>query len=221
MELTDLNPIYWRLLELRPTFPGAPLIRIRPDWREDKPPSGPAAQLFRRHLTGARTMLDVGAGDRLWEPVLASLAPTARYFTADIDPLHRHDFADFLEVDRTFDAILMLELLEHLPLELGLQFLNHAVKLLEPGGALVIGTPNPAHAHQVWSADLSHIRPWPAHDLWAVCCVAGLTNVEVYRQMLRTPRRQFLAPLEIGLSRLLNLDPAYGLLVFAHKQHNS
>jgi hypothetical protein len=84
---------------------------------------------------------------------------------------------------------------------------------------LVIGTPNPRHAHQVWSADLTHIRPWPAHDLWSVCQVIGLEHVELYRQMLITPKRRLAAPLQIALSRVLDLDVAYGLLLFALKPH--
>jgi hypothetical protein len=146
--LSQLDTVYWRLLELRPTFPGAPLIRIRSDWREQTPPAGPAAALFRRHLSGARTILDVGGpgtgtGSPFWEPVLAALAPSARYRSTDIDKLHSHDYDDFMAVDDRFDAILMLELLEHLPLEMGLRFIEHAVGLLNRGGVLVIGTPTP------------------------------------------------------------------------------
>jgi len=95
---------------------------------------------------------------------------------------------------------MMLELLEHLPLQLGLRFLDHAIDLLPPGGVLVIGTPNPRHAHHMWGSDFTHVRPWPAHDLWALCAVAGLEQIEVYRQMLTTPKRRLAAPLQMALS---------------------
>jgi len=215
--LSDVEHVYWELLEKRPYFPGASLIKIRPDWRERDPPAGPAAALFKRHLATVGTVLDVGAGDRLWESVLRRMRIGNAYLSADVERRHEHDFEDFLGVEECFDAILMLELLEHLPLELGLRFLDHAVELLHPGGVLVIGTPNAHHAHQVWSADLTHVRPWPAHDLWALCSIAGLQRIAVYRQMLVTPRRQIIAPLQLALSRLLGIDPAYGLLLFAHK----
>jgi SAM-dependent methyltransferase len=215
--LSDLEHVYWELLERRPYFPGARLIKIRSDWREQDPPSGPAAALFKRNLAAAGTVLDVGAGDRLWESVLRRMEIGGAYLSADVERRHEHDFEDFLQVEESFDAILMLELLEHLPLELGLRFLDHAVSLLNPGGALVIGTPNAHHAHQVWSADLTHIRPWPAHDLWALCSIAGLQRIAIYRQLLVTPRRRIVVPLQLVLSRLLGIDPAYGLLLFAHK----
>jgi 2-polyprenyl-3-methyl-5-hydroxy-6-metoxy-1,4-benzoquinol methylase len=149
--------------------------------------------------------------------VLKRLGIVGRYESADLETRHEHEHADFLAVEGSFDAILMLELLEHLPLELGMRFLDHAAQLLTPGGTLVIGTPNPRHAHQVWSADFTHIRPWPAHDLWAVCTILGFEHVEVYRQMLTTPKRDLALPFQLALSKLLSLDPAYGLLAFAHR----
>jgi SAM-dependent methyltransferase len=208
-------------MELRPKFPGGPLIQIRPDWREQEPPVGPAAALFKRHLAGVDSLLDVGAGDRYWETVLRRMHINLHYRSVDPDRRHPHEFSDFLKVTETFDAILMLELLEHLRLDVGLAFLKHGVKCLNPGGVLVIGTPNPRHAHQVWSADVTHIRPWPAHDLWSICQVVGLKDVEIYRQMLVTPKRRLVAPMQLALSRLLDLDPAYGLLLFAHKSPES
>jgi 2-polyprenyl-3-methyl-5-hydroxy-6-metoxy-1,4-benzoquinol methylase len=212
-----LQEVYWQVVERRASFPGAPLIKIRPDWREQSPPSGPAADLFKRHLAGAQTILDVGAGDRYWKEVLERLGLDLSYQSADVESRHDHDFRDFFEVRTSFDAILMLELLEHLPVEVGLRFLGHAITLLRPGGVLVVGTPNPAHAHWVWSADFTHIRPWPARDIWAILLIAGLEDVEVYRQMLTNPRRLLTMPFQSVLSRLLELDPAQGLLAFGRK----
>ena len=71
-----------------------------------------------------------------------------------------------------------------------------------------------------FGALISHARPPVAGartDIWAVCCIFGFGQVQVYRQMLTTPKRQLALPLQLGLSRLLGLDPAYGLLVFAHR----
>jgi SAM-dependent methyltransferase len=212
-----IEDIYWRVIDRRVSFPGAPLIKIRPDWREQPQPSGPAAELFVHHLSSARSVLDVGAGDRFWKDVLERLGLGLSYQSADIELVHDHDFTDFLAVESSFDAILMLELIEHLPLELGLRYLAHAIDLLNPGGVLVVGTPNAAHAHRVWSADFTHVRPWPAADLWAVLLVGGLDDVEVYRQMLTNRKRQITMPLQVALARLLEIDPAHGLLAFGRK----
>jgi SAM-dependent methyltransferase len=212
-----IESIYWKILELRPSFPGARLIKIRPDWREDSPPKGPAADLFRQNLAPAKTILDVGAGDRYWKDVLARLGVDAAYKSADIDPLHEHDFSDFFHVRSEFDAILMLELIEHLPIDVGIGFFEHAAGLLKPGGVLVVSTPNPAHAHRMWSTDVTHIRPWPAHDLWAVLHLLGLEEVAIYRQLFVGSRRRLTMPIQQALAKLLELDPAHGLLAFARK----
>jgi SAM-dependent methyltransferase len=214
----NLEDIYWPVLDCRASFPGARLIKISPDWRERTPPCGPAARLLVHHLSLARTVLDVGAGNRYWKDVLERLGLTAAYQSADVDATHDHDFSDFLQVDSCFDAILMLELIEHLPLRAGLQFLSHAIDHLNPGGVLVLGTPNPAHAHRVWSSDFTHVRPWPAADLWAVLVVGGLSDVQVYRQVLTRRWRFLTMPLQHLLARILDIDPAQGLLVFARKR---
>jgi SAM-dependent methyltransferase len=216
-DLSNVPDIYWRLVNVRSTFPGAPLIQIAPDWREKSPPSGPAARLFTKHLARARTLLDVGAGDRYWAEVLRRLGVNADYRSADLETRHAHDYGDFLSVEDNVDAVLMLELLEHLPLELGLRFIEHAIALLNPGGVLVLGTPNTYHPNWMWSSCVTHIRPWPVQDLWGICRLGGLTQVEAYRQMLVTPRRRLLLPVQLGLSKLLSLDPAHGILLFAHK----
>jgi SAM-dependent methyltransferase len=221
VQLPNLTESYWRLVEVRTQFPGAPLIRISPDWRERPVPGGPAARLFAEHLAGIGTVLDVGAGDRYWSDVLRRMGIGADYRSADLETRHEHDYGDFLAVQDKFDAVLMLELIEHLPLELGLRFIEHAVELLNPGGTLVIGTPNAHHPSWVWSSCLTHVRPWPVQDLWAVCQLSGLTGIEAYRQMLVTPRRRPLLPVQLGLSKLLGLDPAHGVMLFAHKPQSS
>src|ERR1035437_7462494 len=180
VDLSNVADIYWRLQEVRAQFPGAPLIRISPDRREKSPPSGSAARLFVKHLAGAQTVLDVGAGDRYWSEVLRRLGIDADYRSADVDTRRDQGYGDFLSVEDGFDAVLMLELIEHLPLELGRRFIEHAIELLNPGGVLVIGTPNTLHPNWLWSGCVTHIRPWPVQDLWAMCKIGGLTRAEVY-----------------------------------------
>jgi hypothetical protein len=111
----------------------------------------------------------------------------------------------------------MLELLEHLPLEVGLRFLDHAVRCLAPGGTLVISTPNPAHPNRVAASDVTHLHAWPAHDLWCLLTIAGLRDIEVHRLLLCTPKRRPFVPLQIGLAKLLAVDAADALIVLATK----
>jgi SAM-dependent methyltransferase len=213
----DIPAIYWQMVNQRASFPGAPLIQIDPLWRDVDHPVGPAADLFRRNVVGRESLLDVGAGNKLWESVLRKLGYSGRYASADTETHYEHEYSDFLTVEDRFDAIMMLELIEHVPAELGVRFVAHAAELLNPGGVLVISTPNPSHAHQSWSPDFTHIRPWPAHDIWALGEAVGFERVEVYRQMFVPRRRRIVIPLQRALCKVLELDPAHGLVAFAHK----
>jgi predicted SAM-dependent methyltransferase len=208
-------------MDLRPTYPGGELLPIAGSWREDDPPSGRAAALFKQRLGHCQRILDVGAGDRYWGDVLRRMGIAAEYESADVETRYQHEHSDFLAVDERYDAIMMLELLEHVTLETGLAFIDHATKLLNPGGVLVISTPNAHHAHQVWSADFTHVRPWPSHDLWAICTLLGYEDVNVYRQWLTGPRRRLVKPLQFALANVLGIDPAYGLLLFASRPRAS
>ncbi len=113
---------------------------------------------MQRHLTGLERaiggpghLLDVGAGtgilmhlakERGWNPEGIDIAPltaekVAREFglSISIGPFETHDFGG-----RHFDAITMLDVLEHVvdPLVT----LRHAYDLLRPSGAIAIAVPN-------------------------------------------------------------------------------
>jgi SAM-dependent methyltransferase len=213
----DTGRVYWRALKLRSQFPGARMIRVRAHWHREAIPNGPAADIYRQHLKGHRRVVDVGGGDRYWMDALHRLGLDHTYKSADLEPEHAHDYSNFLDITDRFEAVLMFELLEHLPVQLGLRFLQHAYEVLEPGGVLAITTPNPRHPHRVWSSDFTHIRPWPDHDLWAVCKALGFRDVEVIRQLDTSPKLDLVLPLRVGLSKLLGVDPAGGLLAFAQR----
>jgi SAM-dependent methyltransferase len=61
---------------------------------------------------------------------------------------------------RTFDAIVMIEVIEHL--EEPVAAIEEAVRLLAPGGTLVLSTPNRTYYgyERVWSTDLPPVHLW-------------------------------------------------------------
>ncbi len=208
---------YWEVYELRTAHRSRRPELASATW-SDGPgaPTGPWAAHIAEALTSARTVLDVGAGSRRWEPLLTRMGVGARYASCDPDLRHPHEHNDFLTVQEAFDAILMLDVLEHLPAEMGVAFIDHAARLLPEGGSLVISTPNPAHPISYQASDFTHVRPWPAPDLFGVCRSAGFTNVRVHRlQHVGSPLRRALVPVQRTLSRLIGVDPADHLLLVA------
>ena len=217
VRIDDVADVYWRVLPLRAAY-APPPIEVSPrDWRAHEPPIGPWAQHLRRHLIGSKRLLDVGAGARVWKDELARLGVTPAYESADTETRYAHEHDDFLAVEGAYDAILMFELLEHLPMELGLNFLQHAADLLEPGGVLVITTPNPAHPTSFQATDFTHVRPWPAHDLFALCTLAGLSEVDAHRILHADAKRRPFVSVQKRLAHLLGFDAADHLLLFARR----
>jgi SAM-dependent methyltransferase len=210
---------YWEFVKYREASPRPSYLEIEQDWRERLPHQvGASGRLFRETLRSAATVLDVGAGDRRAETVLKHLGVTARYQSADIAMAERpHDFGDFLQVTERFDAIMMQELVEHLPLDLGVEFMAHAHRILNPGGVLWITTPNPRHPNSVWRYEVTHIRPWPATDLYGALKLVGFREVRLYRQFLRalTWKRRAVTPLAKLLYAIMELDHAQSTIVVA------
>jgi predicted SAM-dependent methyltransferase len=198
-------------------FPGTDYLEIRPDWREQLPGQiGASGRWMQTILLNTRSVLDVGAGDRYYQQVLAKLGIAATYKSADSDNRSAaHDFEDFFNVSETFDAVLMLELLEHVDADLGLRFLRHALEVLNPEGVLLISTPNAHHPNQVWRSSVTHIRPWPADDLYGVLKYVGFKKVELIRQYTASSKRRMVRPITKLLYRLMESDHAQTILAAA------
>lgn len=187
-------------------------------WRDREPPDGPWAEHVAAALSGATDVLDVGAGDRAWQGILTRLGVGAAYASCDVERRHRHEHDDLFAVPAaSYDAVLLLEVLEHLDAQTGADFLSHAHDVLRPGGVLVASTPNPAHPTSFQASDVTHIRPWPAHDLQSVLRLVGFAEVDVHRLLHVEARRRRLVPVQKLLARLIGVDPADHLLVVARR----
>jgi hypothetical protein len=211
------TPPYWRIVAHRAGYARGPVEVVPPDWRRLDPPRGPWAEHLRAALAGAGSVLDVGAGDRAFQAILERLGVGARYVSVDPEPVHEHEHADLLAVEGPVDAILMLDVLEHVDLDTGLRFLAHAAGLLPAGGALVVSTPNPAHPTSFQASDVTHVRPWPAADLRGALLESGFTDVLVHRLQHAVAGRRWITPVNRLVARALGVDPADHLLVTARR----
>lgn len=135
-------------------------------------------------VRNASSLLDLGAGDLRIMRKIQAAGFRGEYHTQDIGTEGRYTYRDVGEVKRKYGAILCLDMIEHLPLQEGLSMLRTVVALLEPGGALVIQTPNAAYLPDPRSWDMTHIHLYNAGDLWAWLTCEGLETT-VYRVTIR------------------------------------
>jgi hypothetical protein len=111
--------------------------------------------------------------------------------------------------------------LEHLPLQAGLGMVRAMIALLEPGGALVIQTPNAAYLPDPRSWDMTHLHVYNAGDLWAYLTCEGL-SAEIYRVALRDPTPSPMVAMRLAITdyvkkKILGCDFANNIAAIARK----
>jgi hypothetical protein len=175
--------------------------------------------IFNRAQHAAR-LLDYGAGDKRLKRKFLSAGFTGRYETLDLSAEDTHEYSSISQVKGQFDAILCLEVIEHMSLNDYVDLMDEFAKLLGQGGTLIIGTPNPLCVVPMWAGDPGHVQQYPLADLAADLIVRGYA-VEAFRVRYGgwpkgLSRLRFLA-MRV-LCYLLSVDYAQGLVVVGTKK---
>jgi len=86
--------------------------------------------------------------------------------------------------DSSLNAVTTFHLVEHLPFEMLIKFVDEIVRALKPGGMLIVETPNPEN-FMVGScnfyADPTHRNPIPSQTLQFLLEARGLGNINVLK----------------------------------------
>jgi hypothetical protein len=208
---------YWRRKRLLDQ--GPPRFPLRRWWESEG--LCDIEQVCFEAVRGAASLLDVGAGDLRIRRKLQAAGYTGEYHTQDVGREYDHTYASLAEVDRHYDAIMCLDVLEHLPLEEGLATLDRLVKLLNPGGRLVIQTPNARCIRSPLAWDMTHVHLYNLDDLWAYLTAAGLDS-QGFRVAFGRPPRSPVAWVRFALatfvtSRVLGADFADNVVLIARR----
>jgi 2-polyprenyl-3-methyl-5-hydroxy-6-metoxy-1,4-benzoquinol methylase len=78
------------------------------------------------------------------------------------------EVADFFEFprERRFDAVVALDVIEHMPIEVGARLIEKAGQHLNPGGMVVIGTPSVyVREYQSALSKASHVKMYDQDEL--------------------------------------------------------
>jgi 2-polyprenyl-3-methyl-5-hydroxy-6-metoxy-1,4-benzoquinol methylase len=193
-KIHETHPDIWDLKILRKRFP-----------------------LLLEMIRDGERVLDMGASNRNLESRLKRHFPRLIYKSMDIDREQFHDFYSLEEIRECFDVVFLFEVIEHLDLEEGIRLLKRIYELLDPGGRLILTTPNVFNPSRYWR-DATHKVAYCYDEL------AGLLMAQQFqvRAMYRTYSDAFLRYLfriyvMAPLHRYLGIDFAKSILIVAEK----
>jgi len=170
-----------------------------------------------RELDKQQSLLEVGAGARGLKDKLSKMGHQIRYKSMDIDRTHEHDYYDLDEVDEKFDVICMFEIIEHITPEQAYEMLNKCFACLNPGGKILITTPNIYHPPG-FLRDATHITPWCYDELAGMSALVGFKPKAIFRLYKDSLFKAFMRRVVFyPLFRVLNLDFAPQIIVVAEK----
>jgi hypothetical protein len=181
---------------------------------------GDVLDVVLKAIIGKPRLLDVGAGSLAVRAAVCAGGFSGSYETLDVGDEYEYTYSSLDQAQGRFDAILLLDVVEHLPLREGLDLLRRLVDSLNDRGALVVQTPNGRCVRSPFSSDMTHVHAYNLPDLWAfLSClgcdtqgfrVAFRTTGGLYRQAIGFAGR-FVA------TQLLGLDYADNILLVATK----
>jgi len=144
--------------------------------------------------TGNAPVVDIGCGRGEWLELLSESGIVAR--GCDLNRVAveecrerglEAELADGLKVlsslpEASCSAVTGFHVIEHLPFEFVVKLLDEALRVLRPGGVLIVETPNPANllvAAERFYMDPTHRNPLPSELTAYLLQSRGFANVEI------------------------------------------
>ena len=169
------------------------------------------------YLKDGESILEIGAYHREFESKVKKEFPRILYKSMDIDPSSPHDYSSFGEIKETFDVVLLFEVIEHLPLKEGREMVAQIFKLLNPGGRVILTTPNVCTPGQFWK-DATHITPYSYEEFGGLFLSQHFSILEMGR-ISRESLFKFVLKRYIFLFifRFLGIDFSQSIILVAEK----
>jgi methyltransferase family protein len=178
-------------------------------------------ELIWKRVGESRRLLDFGSGDQSLRKKFLTAGFKGAYETYDLSPEFPTTWMDPDQITGQFDAVMCLEVIEHMPLEAGLALRERLLSWVAPGGWLILSTPNPSCILSPFSGDETHVHLYPLHDLLTWTLIRGLMP-EARRYKLLPDHPTLLQRTRLLTQRvlcyLIGADRADGLLIMARRK---
>ncbi len=159
--------------------------------------------LLRHHgrsgLSAGKVLLDLGSAD-------GALVTVARRHGLDAAGLDITDNIDF-ETDRlpfedeSFDVVTAMSLIEHL--RSPDMMLRETLRILKPGGAMILVTPNWRFSYKFFYDDPTHVHPYSDRSMAFLLKGAGFKTVSVVPWLVCKPAWMWTMPYAFQVARFL------------------
>ncbi len=170
-----------------------------------------------RYVKDGEAILEIGAFNRSLEKRLKGFHPNIRYKSMDVDPSYSQDYTSFEEIRETFDVALLFEVIEHIELNGAGEMVAKIHRILNPGGRVILSTPNIYTPGQYWK-DVSHHTPYHHEELGALFLSQGFEIMEICR-LYNAPLIRYVMKVYLlsPLFRFLSIDFTKSILLVARK----
>ncbi len=178
-------------------------------------------ELLLRTCASSRSTLEIGAGDKRVKRKFLEHGYSGSYTTFDVSREFEHDYYSLADISGTYDSILLLEVIEHMPLDGFYALMERVANLLARDGVVVVSTPNPACINSMWAGDMTHVQQYPLNDLLAFFLLRGFA-CEAYRVVYTKARLSLLERLrfflkKVVVTKIIGADYADGSIVIARR----
>lgn len=162
----------------------------------------PSENLIDEIILKGKSVLDFGAGNLKVKKRLERKGYEGKYFSYDSGEEFEYSYSEPSFIDRKFDTILFIDVIEHLDLEAGLKLTMELLDLLNPGGELVLQTPNGKCIRNHLGSDMTHKQLYSINDLYSYF-MAQDYQVLNYRVCFDLKRLSLLTKIRTFLGRLI------------------